>query len=794
MKNRFVEIAVAGPMRRTFTYRLPPVMEAPMPGQRVVVPFGRKNTVGFYLGPSSAPGEMEIKDVVRLFDESLYISKDLFQLCRWIADYYFANPADVLTSALAPSLKKQEKPHLVWSATARESAPPQIARLAKPGKRLSPAVQKSIERFGTTNLRALINQKVLVEEWQFSNAQQRTEQIATVANLADWPQFFSRRKTTLAPFDGERTNEELKADGWKSDVIAAAKERGILTFVDREITVQISQSITGRIGAIDIAPTDEQQAVCTAILSDAQNGFSTHLLHGVTGSGKTLVYCRITQEMAVQGKGVLILTPEIALTATALAWFRGFFGDAATVIHSAMSESERMESWLGIRSGKYPIVIGPRSALFAPIPNLGCIIVDEEHDGSYKQNDPSPRFHGRDAAIMRAKILGIPILLGSASPSLESYRNAEAGRYRLHRLTRRPGNAVLPTIRVVDMRTERVQGEMGQFSLATIQAVRETLDRKEQAIVFLNRRGYAIQLACEECGEIATCRNCKIALTYHKSSKRLQCHYCGHSERGWVDCPKCQSHKLTLSGSGTQKIEEQLPVLFPKARVARLDSDSAGGRDKAHAIIGRIASGECNLLVGTQMVTKGLDLPAVTLVAVLSADQSLNMPDFRASERTFARLVQVAGRSGRADRPGLVLIQTYNPTAAVIENAAAQDFESFYRMEIASRESLRYPPFSRLVRIVFEDPQEKRVIDSGRSFAESLNQRLTASKHAATVIGPAPCPMAFVRGRHRRNLFVKTSRMVEFTKLLTEWELQQSRFGMPSGTKIVIDVDPDDMM
>jgi primosomal protein N' (replication factor Y) (superfamily II helicase) len=794
MKERLVDIAISGPLRRTFTYRLRDSMETPLPGQRVLVPFGRKNTVGFYLGPTTAPKEMEIKEAIRFFDESTYVSKELFQLCRWIADYYFANPADVLTSALAPSLKKQERPHLVWSTSSHELASPEIAALVKPGKRLSAAARKSIERNTRFTIRNLIGKGILVEEWQLSDARPRTEQIASAGNLGSWQSFFSRRKTNLAPFDGSRTNDELKAAGWKPDVIAAARERGILTFADREVNQRASKSVTGRVGAVDISPTDEQQAVCDAFLAEADRGFSTHLLHGVTGSGKTLVYCRITQTMVAQGKGVLILTPEIALTATALAWFRGFFGDAATVIHSAMTDSERMDSWLGIRSGKYPIVIGPRSALFAPVCNLGCIIVDEEHDGSYKQNDPSPRFHGRDAAIMRSKIHGIPVLLGSASPSLESYRNATAGRYRLHKLTKRPGNAVLPTIRVVDMRTERVEGEMKQFSLPVIQAVRETLDRKEQAIVFLNRRGYAIQLACEECGEIATCRNCKIALTFHKSSKRLQCHYCGHSERGWIDCPKCQSHRLILSGSGTQKIEEQLPALFPSARVARLDSDSAGGRDKAHAIIGRIASGECNLLVGTQMVTKGLDLPAVTLVAVLSADQSLNMPDFRAAERTFARLVQVAGRSGRAERRGEVLIQTYNPSAAVIEAAAAQDFESFYRMEIASREALHYPPFSRLIRIVFEDPDEKRVVSSGRAFADSLSSRVEKSRVPATLIGPAPCPMSFVRGRHRRNLFVKTSRIVEFTKLLTEWENQTSRFGMPSATKIVVDVDPDDMM
>jgi primosomal protein N' (replication factor Y) len=489
-----------------------------------------------------------------------------------------------------------------------------------------------------------------------------------------------------------------------------------------------------------------------------------------------------------------VLTPEIALAGSTLSYFRGFFGDLVTVIHSAMTERERLESWRGIRSGRFKIVIGPRSALFAPVPDLGLIVVDEEHDPSYKQDNPSPRFQGRDAAIMRARIARIPIVLGTASPSFESYHNAQTGRYQLLHLTKRPRGATLPTVRLVDMRTERLKGDLPFFSFALKQQMEKRFDRDEQVILYLNRRGHSPQIKCAGCGYVPRCPHCQVNMTFHKVGHKLSCHYCGHVEATPKRCPQCGSDKLLFLGAGTQKIEESIPRLLASARVVRLDSDSASGRKRAYQILSGFASGESNLLLGTQMVTKGLDFPGVTLVGVLSADFSMDLPDFRASEKTFARLLQVAGRSGRV-APGEVLIQTYYPESELIDDAARQDYESFYKREIESRRALSYPPFSRLVNFRLSCKDENKLQETALEFRERLLGRIkSAGLKQSAPLGPAPCPLYRLRGNYRRHLFVKTRQVIKFVRMLRQWELSEPRFKLPSTIKLAVDVDPDDMM
>jgi primosomal protein N' (replication factor Y) (superfamily II helicase) len=489
-----------------------------------------------------------------------------------------------------------------------------------------------------------------------------------------------------------------------------------------------------------------------------------------------------------------VLTPEIALSGATLAYFRGFFGDLVTVIHSAMTDRERLESWQGIRSGRFKIVVGPRSAIFAPLEQLGLIIVDEEHDGSYKQDEPSPRFHGRDCAIMRGKLNKIPVLLGSASPSVESYYAAKSGRYELLELLKRPGAAVLPKVRVVDMRTQGVKGHMSYVSLELKKGIEERLARKDQVILYLNRRGYAPMLRCAECGHIPVCPHCSIRMTFHKVGNRLACHYCGYVHQTYDTCEKCTGKDLQLLGTGTQKVEETLPALFPQARTVRLDSDSAAKRAGAHLILNDVAHHKYDVLLGTQMVTKGLDLPDVSLVGVLSADQGMDMPDFRSSEKSFARLLQVAGRSGRADKPGEVIVQTYAPESPVIVDAARQDFKSFYQQEIKSREAASYPPFVRLVNIVLSGQSDGEVQQEIIAFRQRLMERCSAHKIAQEMLGPAPCPLTMIRGQYRRHLIVKTNQMVRLVRMLAEWEAEQARLGLPAAIKLVVDIDPDDMM
>ena len=490
------------------------------------------------------------------------------------------------------------------------------------------------------------------------------------------------------------------------------------------------------------------------------------------------------------------MTPEIALSSNTLAYFRGFFGDRVTVLHSAMNPQERLASWQGIRAGAYDIVIGPRSALFAPLDNLGLIVVDEEHDDSYKQDDPAPRFHGRDTAVMRARISDIPILLGSASPSVESYHNATSGRYQLLELTERPGGATLPSVKLVDMRSNRLGGDLPFVSFSLKQDVEEVLKQDRQVILFLNRRGYAPSLKCADCGHVPQCRDCQVRLTYHKTGNYLTCHYCGSVRREYDTCEKCGSRNLLFMGVGTQKVEESVIRLFPQARPVRLDSDTAGGRTASHNILSEFASHTYNLLLGTQMVTKGLDLPDVSLVGVLSADMGLDLPDFRASERTFARLLQVAGRSGRADQPGTVVIQTFYPDRDVIQDAAGQDYHTFYAREIQDRKESWYPPFSRLINIVLSAADDDVLAENALRFRDAMVVLTERNGLTAQVLGPAPCAFHRLQAKFRRHLFVKIDprQITRMVRLLTSWEAEAANFGLPATVRVTVDVDPIDML
>ncbi len=801
--DRFAEIAVGGPLRRTFTYALPADCPPLSPGQRVLVPFGTARKVGFYLGPGTPPDGITVKPIHGPLDPFSYFPDDLFRLCSWMADYYFANPADCLTAALPPAVKSEAAAQLLW-CDPQTDIPAAIRSLVRPGKRLTPADLKSL-RDRKANLRALIADGLITEHWPASGDRATRRLSGYRAAATDiWESWFEGKKLNPRPFDGTRTRAELLADGWTPHYLGKAIHAGLLEAVHIEDTADLYDIVRPRENVDRITMTAQQQAVYEQLRTATDNpAFRVFLLHGVTGSGKTLVYCHLTREVINTGRTVLILTPEIALTGTTLAYFRGFFGDRVTVIHSAMTDRERLASFSGIRAGKFNIVIGPRSAIFAPLPNLGLIVVDEEHDASYKQDEPAPRFHGRDCAIIRAQMNKIPVVLGSASPSIESYYAARTGKYTLLELAERPAGATLPTVRVIDMRTERLHGDLPFLSFPLKKEVEKRLAANEQVILFLNRRGYSPQLKCGRCGKVPSCPNCRVKLTYHKVGRKLSCHYCGWVEREYDTCPSCGATEFFHLGAGTQRVEEMIPRLFDGALGVRLDSDTATGKRRLHEILTDFAAGKSNLLLGTQMVTKGLDLPGVTLVGVLAADLLLDMPDFRASERTFAQLLQVAGRSGRADKPGEVLIQTYAPEHEVIDRAASQDYRGFYETEICRREELEYPPYSRIINFVLSGSDEKVLEKESLSFRDALGARLASagdvsipksSRVAAQILGPAPCPMYFLRSVYRRHLFVKTRQVQRLVRLLSEWELSQARFGIAASIKITVDVDPDDMM
>jgi len=794
-KKNFAFIAVSGPRQGLFLYDIPSEYGKLKRGQRVLVPFGKIKKIGYYIGPGQPTGSYKIKSIIRPIDLDSYFTDDLFTMCLWIAEYYCANPADCLTAALPPLLKSKIKPNYFWSGS-EATLPDNLTKFFKNGKKVSPAALNEIDKHEKDLLKNLINNKVIIEKPFEDNIPERpTSKIYNGLNPEMWEEYFRNKNIHPLPFDGYLKKKELLVRGWTDYYIKSAVNDKILC-VSAEIRSFIPDDIiTPRVDLDQIELNDEQALLVSEIFKSIQeSGFRPFLLHGVTGSGKTIVYCHLAEKVLDQNKSVLVLTPEIALTGATLAYFKGFFDKAVTVVHSGMSDNERMESFNGIRDGKYKIVIGPRSALFASLPNLGLIIVDEEHDSSYKQSDPSPRFQGRDCAIMRAKINNIPIVLGSATPSVESYYQALSGKYKLVQLTKRPAGAALPTVRIIDMKSSGLKGDLTYFSYTLKKEIEIRLKKDEQIILFLNRRGYSPQLKCAKCGDVPGCPNCQVKLNYHRSGRKLTCHYCGYTTFSRDLCEKCGSKDFLYHGTGTQKVEESIPRLFNGTKPLRLDSDTATGNFRLRKILHNFSSGKSNILLGTQMVTKGLDMPGVTLVGVLSADMLLDMPDFRSSERTFSQILQVAGRSGRAEKPGEVLIQTYYPENDLIINAANQDYKSFFDKEIESRKALFYPPFSRLVNFIFSSANEKKLESDALNFRNQIQQKLSETNISATILGPAPCALYYLRNKFRRNLLLKTRQVMKVSRLIKDWELENKNFGLSSTIKVVIDIDPDDMM
>ena len=759
-----------------------------------MVPFGSRKKIGFYLGKSGPPQGVVVKQLVGAIDNESYYPPDLFQLCLWMADYYFANPADCLAAALPSVVRAGHKAKLVWQDVNSSVIPDDLRPFARRNRRLTREIRSHIMLSSPGLLSRLLREGAISETFDTGKEAERQKLAGYRLHRDKLPPDFTSGNRRIEPFDGIKARDELKLLGWTDHYLRKAIQADLIevVYVDRE--GPILDFVDARAAVRELVLTASQQATFSTLRSALAGKFKAFLLHGITGSGKTLVYCHLAREAVDAGKTVLVLTPEISLSGATLAYFRGFFGDIVTVLHSAMTDRERLDSWQGVRRGKYRIVVGPRSAVFAPLENPGLIIVDEEHDGSYKQDDPSPRFHGRDSAIMRGRIADIPVVLGTATPSLESYHNATSGRYELLALTERPGKARLPIVRVVDMRTQRLGGDLPFISLPLKQEVQKKISQGRQVILYLNRRGYSPYIKCAECGDSPGCPHCNVKLTFHKPGHKLSCHYCGHVEYNYATCAKCGSSDFLFVGTGTQRVEEQIPRLFPEAKVVRFDSDTASGRDSAYRILKDFAARKYNLLLGTQMVTKGLDLPGVSLVGVLTGDLELDMPDFRAAERTFSRLLQVAGRSGRTDDEGEVLVQTYYPELELIADAARQDYRAFFERELASRRAFLYPPFVRLVNFIFSGPDEKRLETEALRLRDHLTELARSEQLKIQVLGPAPCPLSYLKGLHRRHMFVKTRQTARLVDLLTRWEDREPRFKLPSSIKLTIDVDPDSMM
>ena len=747
-----IDVALALPLFRTFTYRVPDgTTGSTSVGSRVLVPFRNGKEIGVVVALAEPRDGITYKDILSAPDDAPVMTQPMLSLCKWIAEYYVSPFGVVLRSALPAALTGANAP-----VAARKTR-----RVA--------------------------------------------EIIAELPSLLERDTIFARSKQQRALY------ELLESGGGRAAVEALTLQLdfspSVLSGLVKRGLVQVSVETVDR----DPFSTRAQRAPDTHVPSDAQRHAIAQLavappghvalLHGVTGSGKTLVYLEFLKRVVMeQGRTAIVLVPEIALTPQTVDRFRAVFGDKIAVLHSALSDGERHDEWQALRRGDKRIAVGARSAIFAPLRDLGAIVLDEEHESSYKQGE-APRYHAREVAIVRARAEGAVVVLGSATPSLESWTNATSGKYELLTLPDRAGGARLPRVHVVDLREKKAKPKPSEtpeadaaFAFAIspplASALRDRLDKGEQSILLLNRRGYAAFVQCSACGDVATCPNCSISLTYHRTTERLVCHYCQHAEALHVTCPRCGGTRMRQRGLGTQQVERLLNERYPTARVARMDVDTTSGKWAHAEILDRVGAGEVDVLLGTQMIAKGLDFPNVTLVGVIDADVGINLPDFRASERCFQLLSQVAGRAGRGPKGGEVYIQTRSPSHHAVQCAVTHDYHRFVKEELAGRAHPPYPPNVRIANVVLSGTQEEATARLATAVTAWLH-RLLAARPApgVSVIGPAPCPVERVKNRWRWHVLIKSERQQDLGKVA---RYLVERFDVPKqfGLRLTLDRDP----
>jgi primosomal protein N' (replication factor Y) len=736
------DVAVPIPIDTPLTYLIPSELQESIGvGTQVVVPVRNKVVTGVVCDVAPHEGDVAGLKSIREIASAPRFASELMKLARWISEYYIAPIGEVL-GAMSP-------PH------------PRLRRvyrlLRKPGS-LELEIMRASHPEHVCVLEALSGDRPLTLE--------------TI-----------RRKTRLKGI--ARHLGSLEEGGYVSHQVFAGKRRGRRTKSRADSPPVDTELDSG------FQLTQEQSEAYEGIAAAIDRGRSaTFLLFGVTGSGKTEVYLRSIDHAVKKGRRAVYLVPEIGLTPQIMDRVRRRFGDRCGVLHSRLSSGERYSTWADIQSGRIDVVVGARSAIFAPVENLGVIIVDEEHDASYKQQE-SPRYNAREVAIVRAKEAGAVVILGSATPTIESYHNAVTGKYRLHELPERISGGDLPAVSVIDMRTTRDESPFSKEAQGSIGA---SVGREEQILLFLNRRGFSNYVQCRECGIVPRCRNCQVSLTYHLGRKVLRCHYCGYAERGWETCPKCGGTNIEYVGSGTQKVEEYISENFAEVSCVRFDRDSTRRKGSAESLLSDFSNGLVRFLVGTQMVAKGHDFRKVGLVVVVNADVSMNLPDFRAGERTFQILTQVAGRAGRGEVPGKVLIQTFNPDHHSLAHAACHDFKGFYEQEVLMRRDLRYPPFSRLARIVVESRRQESAKRAAEGFVSVAKALRDESIPGLDVMGPSRAPLSKIRNNYRWHLLLKGEERKSLSPFIRRCLRELDSRRLAEAARFSIDIDPQVMM
>ena len=841
---RLVQVAVPVPQLDSLTYSVPDEFPDPAPGARVLVPLGKRVLTGVVAGgpvplmasgswllasqnqqpnagaaytqPQAAGGRKQkassqqptasshsIKPIIDILDSTPFLPPDVVALAAWVAEYYACGIGEAMATAMPPRswIESERHAHITDNGRARilsERGPRrQLLEALEDGRPVR--VESLIKKAGTHATLLGLERDGLVEITQPLKGSAAAHRTVRVVSLTAQGHEIAATLDNLPMKLGARQQEAIALlhgvpDGIETSVLA---DRGITTATINRLTglalVTVSrrtvdrdpfaQATTPMVAREPVVLTDEQRAAFDRLSALASAGaFRTVLLHGVTGSGKTELYLRLAESVRHMGRGVLMLVPEIALTPAVAAVFRWTFGERVAIQHSGLSDGERHDQWHRIRRGEVDVVVGTRSAVFAPVQSLGLIVVDEEHDASYKQ-DESPRYHGRDVAVVRGSHAGALVVLGSATPALESFHNAQNGRYELVTLSRRVLERPMASVRIVDMREEyATAGPDVILSRALCDSLALRLERREQSIVLLNRRGFATNVFCRQCAATLECPNCSVSLTVHKAERRARCHYCNYSMGLPKACLNCAGPYLEQLGFGTERVETEIRDQFPGVRVSRVDRDTIRKKGAIAALLTQFAAGAIDVLVGTQMIAKGHDFPRVTLVGVISADVGLGLADFRAAERTFQLLTQVAGRSGRGEIQGEAIVQTLYPNHYSIRHACRQDYNAFYQDEIMFRRGMKYPPAVALINAVVK----ARTRESATADAAELVNALRIGGASYRVLGPAPAPLSRLKGEYRAQLFIKGTKRPAMrealqTVLSTRPEIRR---------RTIVDVDP----
>lgn len=787
---------------RPFDYRVPDRFKGLVKaGMRVVVPFGPRKIQGFVtkIKEETDVQSGNIKDIVDLFDLSPVLTDELLELSHWLTEKTLSYHITALQSMLPAAMKaKYEKEIQVLSA---EELPQSLKELfgqqesilyaAIPPEQLKP-IQKHVQK-GHLEVRYHVSQKsgkkkvrtlqIAVTKEQLAEKQEQLKKNA-VKQKALLAFLLQANETTFLAKDLQQQT------GASSQTIKALIQEGLLTesyeeiyrdpYRGREFTPSTPLDLT----------TEQAEAAKPIHQAVSDEKHETFLLHGVTGSGKTEIYLQTIDHVLQKGKEAIVLVPEISLTPQMVQRFKERFGSNVAVLHSGLSTGEKYDEWRKIHRKEVKLVVGARSAVFAPFENLGMIIIDEEHESSYKQEE-MPRYHAKDVAIERAGRHQCPVVLGSATPSLESYARAKKGVYTLLTLKRRVNQQQLPHVSLIDMREELRTGNRSMFSEELMLRLKEVLERKEQAVLFLNKRGYSSFVMCRDCGYVEQCPHCELSLTYHRFQKRLKCHYCGHEAPVPTECPECHSEHIRYFGTGTQRVEEELTKVLPEARVIRMDVDTTSRKGAHEKLLTSFGNKEADILLGTQMIAKGLDFPDVTLVGVLSADTSLHIPDFRSSEKTFQLLTQVSGRAGRHEKAGSVIIQSYTPSHYSIELTKQHDYEAFYEQEMLHRRHQSYPPFYFLAMVTVSHEEVTKAAHVTDKIVQFLKMNCAPNTR---ILGPAASPIAKIKDRYRYQCVIKYKRENELASLLRKIQDHYQKEMEQKQLMISIDMNPYMMM